>query len=1377
MTTPNYIYTFAGTGPIGAITNGAAPTASEIGSAYIVTVTPSNGVAISGQQFVAGTSGSAFGASVTAGLIYGIGIASSSTLYNFCSDNYGNLVGSASGDSFVACNVTGTYWGIAMTAGSQQYALLTEAMNSAVVDKSGNLVFQSASTAYVKVHAGATGTFYGTAMTVGNTYSISGTGTNATSATSTPISTAAISTGQGATKDKSGNLIFSTADGLVIMFCYTTGTYFNVAMVAGTMYWIAGTKTLGYSGDNGPALSAEIGNITYIVLDGAGNLIINDTNNARVRCVCATTGTYWGIAMTAGNIYTIAGGGTGTATGVLATTYNLATLGAGTATGLAVDLNGNLYLGIQNSTTACILQISGGQPPTAPTLTAPPNATYASLSGTEIFDWNYNNTDGSTEAAYALRIKISGASSYSYWNASTAALQSSIVWNASTVETATLSAGVLANGNTYNWSVASQSSYGLQGPFASDFTLVGQAAPVVGQTGPTGTVSNAFAAVAWSPAFPSGAAQTNYQIWVYSLATTQVPGFVVGQSTSSSSTIETLYWLAGTGTIGFSGDTGPASSAQLASPQGVWLDSAGDMYIADTGNNRIRMIPATTGTFWGIAMVAGNIYTIAGNGLASFSGDGGAALSAELNGPEFARFDSSGNLLVSDTNNARVRCVCATTGTYWGIAMTAGNIYTIAGGGVAALPAVGTGAALKNPSQLTIDSAGNVYIADKGANIVYLLAHAAGTYFGITTLVDYLYDLAGNGTPGFSGDGALASAAELNGPVGVHIDHSGNLLVADTTNQVVRCVASATATYYGVAMTVGNIQTVMGNLNVGYNAAGTTALVASFSSPSHMSVDSVGNVLIADTGNAAIRMYAFGTGNYYQTAATAGMVYSLAGTGIPGANTSGSVASTAPLNGPTGVFTNGTDFYIADTANALVEGVVPVTNTVTNTGLLWGSGLVASNAVTALTGTLPNQTTCVFYLQLTETGGELSAMSSTTATINYAPPATPTVIAVQATDSNGTPYVAVTVTGHDNLLSANDAGFEGGAGTWTSRSNATVAQSSAEAYNGSYSLAVEATAAGNAIVSCGPYAVVAGQTYTMIAYVRAATTARTIVAKFNWYDGSTYITNTFGAGVVDSSGQWVLVWATKAAPANATLVDATIQVSNAAASEIHYVDCVGVYLASAVPPWSPGGMVGLTTAAVTRSDGFVLRQSGAALGSSQVVTIADYEATATDTYTYSARVVFASGGATISSNSGVSAPVTYTVTSWWLVNPLSPTLAFDPFVQSFTMTQMEQATSHIVLGQKFPSIVSAAMGGKDGQLTIQTTTAAQWAQLQNVINSQATLWMTNMVGDGLYVRVGPAPGGMSSGYGLQSKQAQFVPSDASNPVRTITLMYQEVAQP
>ncbi len=1376
MTTPNYIYTFAGNGSTGGPSSGVSPTASTLLAASAVAVTPTNGVAIGDGAFVAGTTGTAFGSSVTAGLIYPLGIGSYGAGYNICSDRSGNIIGTVSGPGIaVACNTSGTYFGVAMTAGSQ-YTIISEVMLSGVVDTHGNLVYQSGSTFYVKVHAGATGTFYGVAMTVGSTYDIAGTGTGATSASGTLISSAAISTGNGAIQDASGNLILSTGDGLVVMFCYTSGTYFGVAMVAGNMYWIAGTKTAGYSGDGGAALSAEIGAQTYIVLDGAGNVLLNDTNNNRVRCVCKATGTYWGVAMVAGNIYTIAGGGSGTATGVLATTYNLATYDSASCRGLAIDGTGNLYLGIQGAF-LFVLQIAGGQPPSAPTLTTPANATYAPLSGAETFDWNYNNTDGSTEAAYALRIKISGASSYSYWNASTAALQSSIVWNASTVETATLSAGVLANGNTYNWSVASQSSYGLQGPFASDFTLVGQAAPVVGQTGPTGTVSDAFAAVAWSPVFPSGAAETNYQIWVYSLATTQVPGFVVGQSTSSSSTIETLYWLAGTGTIGFSGDTGPASSAQLASPQGVWLDSGGDMYIADTGNNRVRMIPATTGTYWGIAMVAGNIYTIAGNGLASFAGDGGAAVSAELNAPEFARLDSSSNLLISDTNNARVRCVCATTGTYWGIAMTAGNIYTIAGGGAAALPTLATGAALNTPSQLTLDSVGNVYIADKGANIVYLLAHGAGTYFGITTVANYLYDLAGTGTPGFSGDGALASAAELNGPVGVHIDHSGNLLVADTTNQVVRCVASATATYYGVAMTVGNIQTVMGNLNVGYNAAGTSALVASFSSPSHMSVDSVGNVLIADTGNAAIRMYAFGTGNYYQTAATAGLVYSLAGTGIPGANTSGSVASTAPLNGPTGVFTNGTDFYIADTANALIEGVVPVTNTVTNTGLLWGSGLVASNAVTALTGTLPNQTTCVFYLQLTETGGELSAMSSTTATINYAPPATPTVAAVQATDSNGTPYVAVTVSGHDNLLSANDAGFEGGAGTWTSRSNATVAQSSAKAYNGSYSLAVEAVAAGNAIVSCGPYAVVGGQTYTMIAYVRAAATARTVVARFNWYDGTSYITATSGTNVVDSSGQWVLIWATKVAPANATLVDPTIEIFNAAASEIHYIDCVGVYLASAVPPWSPGGMVGLTTAAVTRSDGFVLRQSGAALGSSQVVTIADYEATATDTYTYSAQVVFASGGATISSNSGVSVPVTYAVNSWWLVNPLSPGLAFDPFVQSFTMTQMEQATSHIVLGQKFPSIVSAAMGGKDGQLTIQTTTAAQWAQLQNVINSQATLWMTNMVGDGLYVRVGPAPGGMSSGYGLQSKQAQLVPSDASNPVRTITLMYQEVAQP
>ena len=112
-------------------------------------------------------------------------------------------------------------------------------------------------------------------------------------------------------------------------------------------------------------------------------------------------------------------------------------------------------------------------------------------------------------------------------------------------------------------------------------------------------------------------------------------------------------------------------------------DGAGNLVLADTGNNRIRMIAATSGTFYGMAMTAGDIYTVAGTGTAGYSGDGGPATSAELRDPLGISVDSSGNLLIADTGNQRVRLVAATSGTYYGEAVTGGDIATVAGSGVA----------------------------------------------------------------------------------------------------------------------------------------------------------------------------------------------------------------------------------------------------------------------------------------------------------------------------------------------------------------------------------------------------------------------------------------------------------------------------------------------------------------------------------------------------------------------------------------------------------------------------------------------------------------------------------------------------------------------
>ena len=133
-----------------------------------------------------------------------------------------------------------------------------------------------------------------------------------------------------------------------------------------------------------------------------------------------------------------------------------------------------------------------------------------------------------------------------------------------------------------------------------------------------------------------------------------------------------IYTVAGDGTFGFSGDGGPATSAELNGPQGVAVDAAGNLLIADTGNGRIRVV-AHTGTFYGQPMTGGDIYTVAGDGTQGFSGDGGPATNARLASRRSVAVDAAGNLLIADFGNERVRVVAARTGTFYGQPMTAGE--------------------------------------------------------------------------------------------------------------------------------------------------------------------------------------------------------------------------------------------------------------------------------------------------------------------------------------------------------------------------------------------------------------------------------------------------------------------------------------------------------------------------------------------------------------------------------------------------------------------------------------------------------------------------------------------------------------------------------
>jgi sugar lactone lactonase YvrE len=208
---------------------------------------------------------------------------------------------------------------------------------------------------------------------------------------------------------------------------------------------------------------------------------------------------------------------------------------------------------------------------------------------------------------------------------------------------------------------------------------------------------------------------------------------------------------------GFSGDGDPATSARLNSPFGVAVDSSGNLFIADSFNDRIRRVDASTGI----------ITTVAGGGFVF--GDGGPATSARLDFPSGVAVDSSGNLFIADTLNERIRRVDASTGI---ITTVAGGGFVLGDGGPA------TSATLVLPFGMALDAVGNLFIADRFNDRLRKVDAATGI---ITTV-------AGIGTAGFSGDGGPATSASLAEPVGVALGAAGNLFIADSSNQRIRRV-------------------------------------------------------------------------------------------------------------------------------------------------------------------------------------------------------------------------------------------------------------------------------------------------------------------------------------------------------------------------------------------------------------------------------------------------------------------------------------------------------------------------------------------------------------------------------------------------------------
>jgi uncharacterized protein (TIGR03437 family) len=407
------------------------------------------------------------------------------------------------------------------------------------------------------------------------------------------------------------------------------------------------------------------------------------------------------------------------------------------------------------------------------------------------------------------------------------------------------------------------------------------------------------------------------------------------------------------------GDNGPATLAILTQAEGIAADSAGNLYLADAAQNRIRKITP-----------AGVITTFGGTGLAGFSGDGGPAVLAQFNSPYGLVVDGIGDLYVADLGNARVRMIAAN-----------GTVSTVAGGGSLTAGGSNEGSAavlvaLTAPRNVTLDGSGALYFSDFTAQRVYRVDLGAGG--ALTTI-------AGTGVQGLSGDNGPAAHAQLSYPAGLAFDRSGAMYIADSQNHLVRKVAGGIISSIARAITpTGLAVDLFGTLYVAdpgagqlltfpasgaaaafaipaldltfasdgylYASQGSTAVRVSFSGPSiivagggssasgdqgpandallqhpsGVAADALGNIYIADRDNNRIRRVALD-----------GIITTVAGTGAPGtgdATTAGTGASDgdggaatqAQLNSPSSVTVDAQgNLYIADTGHSRVRRVTP----------------------------------------------------------------------------------------------------------------------------------------------------------------------------------------------------------------------------------------------------------------------------------------------------------------------------------------------------------------------------------------------------------------------------------------------------------------------
>ncbi|MBC7543456.1 MAG: hypothetical protein H7338_12065 [Candidatus Sericytochromatia bacterium] len=689
-------------------------------------------------------------------------------------------------------------------------------------DTLGNLFVADLVSHRIRMLPTVSGTYFGQAMSAGKLYTVAGNGTGAFGGDGGPATSASLQNPTGVAVATAGNLYIAGRGNFRVRMVPAAGVVrFGQTMTAGKIYTITGVGNTPFNGDNIPAGTAAVPGAPRVAVDPAGTVYIADSVSHRIRLIAATTQVVFGQAVTAGRIYTLAGTGSAgsTNTGALGTTAQL-----NAPHGIALDSGGNLFIADRDNNAIRMIAASA-----------------TSLYGLPRQQGFLYTVAGDGTSGYGGDGALATAAQlFQPYDVAVDATDNVLIAD---TENSLVRVLAKAAGGVYGKSVSPNCIYSLAGDGALDYGGDGGPPGLAQLNHPRGLAVGANGSLAitdWDNSRVRILTATGGTIYTLTLATNTI-NTIAGNGTrnrSGDGDIPTLatfanpaepvydaqgnlfvadrdnnsirviaaqtgtlfgqavlagkvYTVAGSGTAGFSGDGATARAARLNQPVGLALDTAGNLYVADSQNHRVRAIAASTGTLWGQPVTAGAIITVAGTGIGGYGGNGAAATAAQLSAPADVVVDSDGNLLISDTGNNCVRLVAAITGTRYGLPVSQGNIHALigpGGGGPVANVETATVGTLSQPQGLALDRLGNLVIADSLNRRVRCLPAVNGTLFGQTMTLGNVYVIAGNGASGYSGDGVAANTTSLTQPQAVCLDPAGCLYIADFGGNRIRLI-------------------------------------------------------------------------------------------------------------------------------------------------------------------------------------------------------------------------------------------------------------------------------------------------------------------------------------------------------------------------------------------------------------------------------------------------------------------------------------------------------------------------------------------------------------------------------------------------------------